>query len=285
MTRVMEIIEQHREGKKGGTDKCEDEFVVTDGFACVIDGVSSKANRLWEGQTSGLRAATIVKEAVLYLPHEADLDTAIEHLTNSVLTYYREKGVEQDLRSNPVYRLAATIALYSLYRNEIWLVGDCQCIVDGKSYTNPLLIDEVMAGARAAYLHMELKKGRTIEDLLVNDVGRDYIMPLMANQWVFQNSLDNNPYTYSVIDGFQVPRSRIKTVKVPNDAEYIVLASDGYPFLRPTLSESEELLREVLTEDKLCINKYKALTGLTDGKISYDDRAYIKLALRQWDFC
>jgi hypothetical protein len=279
MKGYMEIVEQYREAKNGGTDSCEDDIIVTNAFACVIDGVSSKSNRLWEGKTSGLKAASIIKSAVQLLPEQADLGEAIEFLTESVSSYYRKHGVEQELKNNPIYRLAATIALYSRYHNEVWMVGDCQCMVDETLYTNPLLIDEVMANVRAAYLHIELKKGKTVDDLLKNDTGRDYIKPLMSNQWVFQNSFDDSPYSYSVIDGFAVPKDRVKIVKVPDYSKYIVLASDGYPSLRSTLNKSEEVLSKILSEDKLCISIYKALTGLTDGKISYDDRAYIRLAL------
>ena len=59
----------------------------------------------------------------------------------------------------------------------------------------------------------------------------------------------------------------------------IVLASDGYPFLKPTLSESEEALEEQRRRDPLNITTFKATKAFRRGMNSFDDRSYIRFTV------
>lgn len=56
----------------------------------------------------------------------------------------------------------------------------------------------------------------------------------------------------------------------------IVLASDGYPFLKPTLAESEEALANQIANDPQNISSFIATKGLVEGNKSFDDRTYIR---------
>ena len=56
----------------------------------------------------------------------------------------------------------------------------------------------------------------------------------------------------------------------------IVLASDGYPFLKPTLAESEEALANQIANDPQNISCFIATKGLVEGNKSFDDRTYIR---------
>ena len=58
-----------------------------------------------------------------------------------------------------------------------------------------------------------------------------------------------------------------------------VLASDGYPFLHPTLKESEAALARQLADDPQNISSFVATKGLVEGNNSFDDRAYIRLTV------
>jgi len=58
----------------------------------------------------------------------------------------------------------------------------------------------------------------------------------------------------------------------------IVLASDGYPFLKSTLEASEKALEELLKHDPQCVNSFIATKGLVEGNKSFDDRTYIRFA-------
>ena len=56
----------------------------------------------------------------------------------------------------------------------------------------------------------------------------------------------------------------------------IVLASDGYPYLKESLEESERLLKAELTNNPLCDREYRSTKGKAEDNISFDDRTYIR---------
>ena len=88
--------------------------------------------------------------------------------------------------------------------------------------------------------------------------------------------LEGQNRQYAVIDGTPIymPGTRIVTA-----SHCVVLASDGYPILLPTLHESEEALAQHLTDDPQNITDFIATKGLVEGNVSFDDRAYIKLTI------
>lgn len=55
--------------------------------------------------------------------------------------------------------------------------------------------------------------------------------------------------------------------------------SDGYPYLKTSLEETEQTLQEILRDDPLFFRKYKSTKGITEGAVSYDDRSYVKLII------
>jgi glycerophosphoryl diester phosphodiesterase len=82
--------------------------------------------------------------------------------------------------------------------------------------------------------------------------------------------------SYSVIDGFNIPEQYVRIVTLDFQPWEIVLASDGYPFLCPTLQESEEKLDWQRQNDPLNIGEFKATKAFTKGNNSFDDRSYIR---------
>ena len=90
--------------------------------------------------------------------------------------------------------------------------------------------------------------------------------------------------TYAVIDGFPIYMDGVKVVSLGGvlpaspDAHgrEIVLASDGYPFLKPTLADSEAALAHLIATDPQCIREFIATKGLVGGNRSFDDRTYVR---------
>ncbi|WP_371069074.1 hypothetical protein [Sediminibacillus sp. JSM 1682029] len=121
-----------------------------------------------------------------------------------------------------------------------------------------------------------MKKGKTVDDLLVRDTGWEFIQPLILQQYYVQND-PLNQYGYEVINGFPIDLSMIEVTHVPSGKAEVILASDGYPFLKNNLFESETVLGKLLNEDPLCFRTYKASKGLIKGNESFDDRAYIRI--------
>ena len=257
---------------KRSAETCEDGIVATDDFVAVIDGSTSKAtHQLFTDMRNGRAAMFLVSETLRSLPADATLAKCCELVTAQLSDAYRQQGVSTShLTAHPEERTTASAAIFSLHKQEIWLVGDCQCLVDGVFHDNPKPHEDRIAHERAAILRQMLEKGETDEDSLRHlDVGRDQVVGQIVLTCYDQNK------KFSVFDGFPVALDKVKVIPVPMGSE-VVLATDGYPFLFPTLHESEEALAHQLATDPLCIRQYVATKGLMAGQVSFDDRAYIR---------
>ncbi len=266
----MTIIEQSIIGK-ADAGHCEDGLVMSDAFVAVVDGSTSKSSlQFHPTMSNGQYCMRIVADFIRSMAANNRCSDFCQGVTSQVRSVYETSGADMDLLSrNPKERMAASVAIYNRERQEIWLVGDCQCMVDGQFFDNPKPYESLIADMRGAYIRMQLQKGRAISDFQSHDNGRDYILPVLATSCRYQNA------TFSVIDGFPIPTDKVRVIDVSNATE-IVLATDGYPFLHPTLSESEEALARLLSEDPLCISQFKATKGLMRGNQSFDDRTYIR---------
>jgi len=272
----MKVIEQYLKSKTGKQEDCEDSIFVSSNFAAVIDGATAKSTRKYNNELSGKACSQLLKKAFENLPPKFSAGRAIEFLSETVLALYNNLGLVEYLRKNPVERASACVVIYSRHKNEIWMVGDCQCLVDKIHYSNKKSIDELLSNIRSFYIQTEFKLGKSYNSMQVIDTGRQYILPLLERQMLFQNSLRKNEFSYGVIDGFKVPINEIKVIKL-SDQRNIVLASDGYPLLFGTLARSEKYLNKIINKDPFCIQEYKSTKGLNKGYSSFDDRAYLKI--------
>ena len=272
----MKVIEQFIKSKTQSESECEDSLFVSEHFAAVIDGVTTKSDLKYTNETSGKACTQLIKKALENLPERSSAHQAVECLTAVVFSMYSNLGIEEQVLNFPAQRASACIVIYSNFKNEIWLVGDCQCRVDGTCYSNAKPIDTLLSEIRSLFIQTELKAGKTTETLQVNDSGREFISPLLERQSLFQNSLEKNEYTYGVIDGFKVPEREIKVIKLSHPTS-VILASDGYPLLFDTLAESENYLKKMLINDPLCIREFKSTKGLKPGNVSFDDRAFLSI--------
>ena len=246
---------------------------MTDDFIAVIDGSTSKAARQYsEDMRNGQLAMTLVKEVIEELPSESTLSDFCLAATHRIREVYAQYHIDLErLKVHGEERLTASVAVYSVKRKEIWMIGDCHCLADGAYYDQPKPMEATIAAERSFIIHKMLANGtHTIPALMSHDDGRDVIVSQIIDSCKWQNIL------FSVIDGFDIPLEKTKCIDASR-CEEIVLASDGYPFLYPTLEETEATLRRLLHDDPLCINQYKATKGLAEGNLSFDDRAYIRL--------
>lgn len=268
----MKLLEEFILGKAGRQELCEDFMVFTPGFAAVIDGVTSKDPR-YAG--NGRIAAELLSQKIRTLPANVSLSDCLEMLSGTIYDYYRSENLLEEMEANPRMRCGASAIIYSAFRKEIWLIGDCQCLVNGKFYDNPTGIDRIMSEARSLFNFLELRRGTTYNQLLDNDPGREFIGPMLQSQSLLQNNPQGGEYTFLVIDGFPLIESMVKTIPVKSGDE-IVLASDGYPRLCRTLEESEACLSGIIENDPLLIFEFKSTKGVQKGNLTYDDRAYLK---------
>ena len=298
----MKIIESSIIGKKS-QEACEDGMVVTDDFIAVIDGSTSKTPKyLNPDMKNGRYAMMLISE---YIREELKADASVDDFCQGVTAYiynkvYEKLGVEERLKEHPEERLTASAILYSRTRNEVWMVGDCQAIIDGKLYENGKPYEQEIARKRVELIEQGLSPAEA----------RKQIEPLLI-----EAMLSGQNQTYTVIDGFPIYREGVKVVSVsdscsvsdsvpisdscsvqdpvscsgsasasdtiPSSSSEIVLASDGYPFLKPTLAASEAALAEQIANDPQNIHSFIATKGIVEGNKSFDDRTYIRFVYCQ----
>ena len=263
----MRIIEQLIVGKHDD-ETCEDGIVVTDNFIAVIDGSTSKTSeRINPKMQNGRFAMQLVSDVVSSLPAQITIRQFCNIVTDAIgesYDFYQQDA--EMIREHPERRLTCSAAVYSRYHREVWLVGDCQCIIGGRWYDNAKPQEAINADKRSCYI---IEHGLSIEEVRQHDVGRDQIINDIIVSMHSQNK------TYAVIDGTPIYIDGIKVIVVPADTE-VVLATDGYPFLCNSLSESESQLQQLLHDDPLLIHIHKATKAYMEGNKSFDDRAYIR---------
>ena len=292
----MKIIESSILGKKS-PEACEDGMVVTDDFIAVIDGSTSKTPKhLNPDMKNGRYAMMLISE---YIREELKADASVDDFCQGVTAYiynkvYEKLGVEERLKEHPEERLTASAILYSRTRNEVWMVGDCQAIIAGKLYENGKPYEQEIARKRVELIEQGLSPAEA----------RKQIEPLLI-----EAMLSGQNQTYTVIDGFPIYREGVKVVSVSDSCSVqdsvpasdsvpcsdsvsasgtisvssseIVLASDGYPFLEPTLAASEAALAEQIANDPQNIHSFIATKGIVEGNKSFDDRTYIRFVYCQ----
>ena len=293
---IMKVIESSIIGKKS-PEACEDGMVVTDDFIAVIDGSTSKTPKhLNPDMKNGRYAMMLISE---YIREELKADASVDEFCQGVTAYiynkvYEKLGVEEWLKEHPEERLTASAILYSRTRNEVWMVGDCQAIIAGKLYENGKPYEEKIARKRVELIAQGLSPAEA----------RKQIEPLLI-----EAMLSGQNQTYTVIDGFPIYREGVKVVSVSDSCSVqdsvpasdsvpcsdsvsasgtisvssseIVLASDGYPFLKPTLAASEAALAEQIANDPQNIHSFIATKGIVEGNKSFDDRTYIRFVYCQ----
>jgi glycerophosphoryl diester phosphodiesterase len=262
----MQIIEQNLV-PKNPKKKSEDGIVVTDDFIAVIDGSTSKTDKRYSYfKSNGRYAMQLIEKYIRKAPKGISCHDFCIGVAKQINKHYKESDIPR-LIEHPEERLTASAVIFSRLNREIWMIGDCQCMVGGTFYDNPKPYEQELAERRAQII----KEGaEPKEHYLVNDTARQQIIPRMLETMKQQN------ITYSVIDGFRIPEQYVRIITLDFQPWEIVLASDGYPFLCPTLQESEEKLAWQRENDPLNIGEFKATKAFAEGNNSFDDRSYIR---------
>lgn len=269
---MYEVLESLKKGKRSAR-LCEDGLVLTPTFAAVIDGATSKGDLRWDREkTAGRIARDIIAEGIRCLPPYVSLKETLVRLTDALNRQTKAVTGRTARELEPCNRLTASVVIYNDLMREVWQIGDCPFMADGHVFTNAKPEEAALAARRAEVLEAALREGTPEEKLQRKDPGRAAILKALRETCRQQNR------TFTVLDGTDVYRPGIRVMDVSH-CHHLVLASDGYPELRPTLAESEALLETQLREDPLCIRLHKATKGLQPGLCSFDDRTYLSLRL------
>ena len=276
----MKIIEQNSIAKNP-KKKNEDGIVVTADFVAIIDGSTSKSQyRHSLFYSNGRYAMKLISRYIRQIRKDTTCDQFLRGVTGCIRRHYK-KSMLPRLTAHPEDRLTASVIIFSRISREIWMLGDCHCLLSPLTphstplyYDNPKPPEAELAAMRAEEVKRLMAQGVTQDDLLRNDTARPVIIPHMLKSMQQQNN------GYSVVDGFPIDRQHIRIITLDFQPWEVVLASDGYPFLCPTLEESESRLRQQRENDPLNIGPvFQATKAFHPDNNSFDDRSYIRFSI------
>lgn len=228
--------------------------------------------------SNGRYAMLLISRYIRRMPANTSCHQFCKGITAYIHRHYRlplvpfltHRSRLQRVWEHPEERLTASAIIYSRMRREVWMIGDCQCLANGQFYDNPKPYEQRLAEQRAERVRELLAEGISQEQQLEDDPARQAIIePLLA-------AMKEQNVTFAVIDGFPIAEQHVRVYTLDFRPWEIVLASDGYPFLCPTLSESEARLHQQQLSDPLNIGEFKATKAFLQGNNSFDDRTYIR---------
>jgi hypothetical protein len=263
---VPEVAFSRSIGKLDDAELNEDLVLAIQHFYAVIDGATAKSS--YAGTSPGRRAAEAVATVIRRLPPDVAAREAIDSLSAALAALaLLEPGAESP---------TASLLMLSVDRDEIWVVGDGWISVEGRPRRFGHEIERRGAAARAALLRAELTRASVV-DLLAEDPGRAMILPLLQRESLLSNLDGDDDLAFGRLDGRRVPDRFLHVIPLPAGWSRIVLASDGYPELLPSLEQSERALAERIARDPLMIADPPTTKGVGPGRISYDDRSWLEI--------
>ena len=183
----------------------------------LSDGATDKSGQNFEGRSGGELASELVTDVCLR--SQANGVELVAEVTEALGELY--KRINPAALEDSAFRFAATMVVARIVGDELVMtqVGDSSFRINGTDvYTNNKVVDDLTANARKRYVEA------------TGDVNgsRDFIMPLLKTQHLYQNNPDL-ALGYGVIDGMSVPEKFIKSYTFPVDSvQSIELVSDGY---------------------------------------------------------
>ena len=201
--RIIHNIESTSIGKT--RKKNDDDIYIGKNFATVIDGVSHKSSVMVNGEE--VKVAHVITDAIKKIDREnapeyaktLNAEEFIQYINMYIRKYYENLGISVE-----DYKLEATGVIYSLYHNQIWLVGDCSAIYDGKVLENELKIDKIYAEIRRRVIESLLKTGYTKESIFEDDISKKIIREPKTREIYITSKKESDRirlFTHNIIHG------------------------------------------------------------------------------------
>jgi hypothetical protein len=272
----VRVIERFTEAKVPGAPG-EDLIVVTDDYLAVMDGCTvryPRSSETYGGVTSGRFAVLALAAGIARLASDLDAAEAIAELSQGL----RRSLVDHDLLLDPreADRPSASAVIFSRARRQVWRVGDCQFAVDGRSNIRVKAIDRLNNSTRAACIRAQLLGGVDADWLRRHDVGYEVIDPVVQLQRRFRNLAAPCRFGYGGFDGDPVPARYQEIFPVAGSQTELIMTTDGYPTVEPSLERAEARLFQIMHDDPLLIGRYGSTKPWVPGNNSFDDRAYLR---------
>lgn len=262
----MKLLDIFTKSKSGDPTLNEDGVYFKAPFAAVIDGTTTKDGKLFCGMYGGRFAMQVITDALANIPESYEPYRLLEEINNALANELKSKGLE--------FSPSAGILIYNDARKELISYGDNPYSINGKRYYSVKESDKIASEKRSEIIKALLRSGMTVEEIQKNDLGRKEIVGYLkeVSEKYANVECENG---YPVINGKGVVKSFIRVHKIDAGSE-LILASDGYPKILDTLSETEFYLQEMLKKDVLCIEELIGTKGVAFGNVSFDDRSYLR---------
>jgi len=270
----MQVIEQTVVGAVPDTSG-GDCLILSTNVVGVADGSTAKP---WDDPRApnGATLAAAVSEVLECLDKDC---TAAEA---AMLTSSMVAGLHRNAGFMPGSGAAVTFAVIHAPSRQVWRIGDAHILVDGRLLTEHPTGEIVVARARAMVLRERVRRGVSVNELRRNDVGRRAVEPLLRSLVGLRNQYVQN-LGYGAIDGTEVPTQFIEVTNLPSSRCEVVLTTDGYPIVTSQLKTTEDALQVRLGSDPLMIDEVPATKAWGQGRLSFDDRAYLRVVLHGLD--
>lgn len=271
------IQERFTRSKARNEEINEDAIFENPFFLAVVDGATSKNSCTFNGKAGGRICAELICSTLASFEGTEDCYTVIKKIQDNIHNY-----AVQNHFSELGIHLCASAVIYSCHFHQLWYVGDCQFMINGKIFRTEKRIDKTLSEFRSLVIHMLLKEGHTIESLEEYDEGRQTILPFLSRQRELENTKDE--WGYPVFNEAEVFDDRIGELSLEEfvsvyqvqPGDEIILASDGYAVLETTLEKCEETLQKMVQNDPLCYKELCSTKGLVSKNESFDDRTFLK---------
>lgn len=271
-------IECFIEGKIGAGEKgnvqCEDGLFFNEHYLAVFDGATDKSGKKYDGHKGGRVARELIYAVFKELPPNSPKEEVLKRINEKYQAFYQQNA-DIDFEKNPLFRPTATLIWYNFDSNELVGIGDSKARIDGVNYNDEEKLVDTLNSALRVKVIEELKLSD--EDIKQNDLGREYILPLLKRQSEFQNNPEApEAFQFWAIDGFPIPADKLRVWKFDSRPKLIELSSDGYEVYpaEASIQAYEAELENLLKTDPMRVRN-PSTKGVSKDNYTFDDRAVL----------
>lgn len=110
--------------------------------------------------SNGRYCMELIKNCINSISSDIDVYGFCQNMTKSIYSKYIDLKIDVErLKLHPEERLTASAIVYSSKLRQVWMIGDCQCLVGGCFYDNPKPYEQELAEQRALFLREAINNG------------------------------------------------------------------------------------------------------------------------------
>lgn len=268
----FDVIESFTESTTPGTDPV-DEIVVHEHFAALVSSASVPGQADVGSETAGRFATRTLAKAILTLGPGTGPNRFSTRLTNVLGAAAEASGIGDNL----IWPAASVVCL-SVPRREIWRIGTSSIAINSKVHYGTKTVHQAANAFRAVVNAANHEKGMPVSAIRRDDPGAKAAHAIYDAQPYLINK--QGRWGYGAVNGWPVPLKYIEIFELPPGPCSVILASNGFPEVRPTLGETLHRLQTLQSEDPAGMDRLWMMgTTLSPGDKSMADLAYLRLSV------